>query len=249
VPPASTIAETDDGENTENVQAYTAFGERVGAGAVNSRYRYGGGWGYESGLLVLEGAAATEPIEFLHLGERWYQPNVGRFVQRDPIGIAGGLNVYVYVNNNPVLLIDPSGMIMETLKKAARKVAGALVGGGTGASGGLIVGVAIVATAVAAGVTVAAAPVVLTAGAAGFVVGAILGFNRADDPTRALAAGLGAGIGVCLFMVFPGPMQVIGINSFYIEDHIKNTYETPDEFHDFLDGLFAPTPRSLKIIL
>jgi uncharacterized protein RhaS with RHS repeats len=35
----------------------------------------------------------------------------GRFIQKDPIGILGGLNVYTYAGNNPVTYMDPEGLI------------------------------------------------------------------------------------------------------------------------------------------
>jgi RHS repeat-associated protein len=41
---------------------------------------------------------------------RDYDPKVGRYVQSDPIGIAGGRNVYIYALGNPALLIDPLGL-------------------------------------------------------------------------------------------------------------------------------------------
>ena len=40
---------------------------------------------------------------------RYYDPQLGRFVSEDPIGIAGGLNQYAYGFNNPVDVRDPSG--------------------------------------------------------------------------------------------------------------------------------------------
>jgi RHS repeat-associated protein len=43
---------------------------------------------------------------------RFYDPMEGRFISRDPIGFAGGdVNVYRYVQNNPINFIDPSGNI------------------------------------------------------------------------------------------------------------------------------------------
>ncbi len=40
---------------------------------------------------------------------RAYSASFGRFMSRDPIGEAGGTNLYDYVENNPVSLTDPSG--------------------------------------------------------------------------------------------------------------------------------------------
>jgi RHS repeat-associated protein len=41
---------------------------------------------------------------------RFYDQQTGRWTQEDPIGVAGGLNVYAYGANNPAANIDPFGL-------------------------------------------------------------------------------------------------------------------------------------------
>jgi len=103
---------TDDGQSlTYEYPVYTAFGELAGGNPGDGRYGYAGEWGYETGLLVLAGASGTAPITLQHLGARWYDPALGRFIQRDPIGIAGGRNVYEYVRSSPTEGVDPYGLL------------------------------------------------------------------------------------------------------------------------------------------
>jgi len=47
---------------------------------------------------------------------RYYDPGIGRFIREDPIGFASGSNFFVYVRNNPILLIDPTGLQLILLK-------------------------------------------------------------------------------------------------------------------------------------
>jgi RHS repeat-associated protein len=120
--------------------SYTAFGELIYNGTTGGelpsgspRYGYAGGWGYESGhyqdppgysedppdysmpgysdLLALYGPESSlPPVTLQHVGYRWYQPETGRFLQRDPMGLHGGANAYTYVFNRPASLIDPLGL-------------------------------------------------------------------------------------------------------------------------------------------
>jgi RHS repeat-associated protein len=79
-------------------EAYDAHGAAiVGSGGP---WGYGAQWGYytdeETGLQLLT--------------HRYYDPQAGRFLTRDPIGYLGGVNLYEHVRNNPVGFDDPSGL-------------------------------------------------------------------------------------------------------------------------------------------
>ena len=41
---------------------------------------------------------------------RYYDPETGRYISADPIGLRGGINLYAYVQNDPVNAVDPWGL-------------------------------------------------------------------------------------------------------------------------------------------
>lgn len=64
-----------------------------------NQFRFAGKHGYQR----------NDDIGMDLLGARFYIPKLGRFLTRDPIGHAGGLNLYAYCNNNPMNSVDPDG--------------------------------------------------------------------------------------------------------------------------------------------
>ena len=53
---------------------------------------------------------------------RWYEPVTGRWLSNDSIGIAGGLNQYATMVDNPVNFVDPFGLVIEVRDPAQRAV-------------------------------------------------------------------------------------------------------------------------------
>jgi RHS repeat-associated protein len=81
--------------------AYDPFGVPVVAGDASNPYRF-------------TGEAWDEEVELLNLRARYYQPETGRFVTKDPSGgnlwRPSTLNRYAYVTSNPVNHTDASGL-------------------------------------------------------------------------------------------------------------------------------------------
>ena len=40
----------------------------------------------------------------------FYDPSLGRWINRDPMGEAGGMNLYAFVGNSPAAAVDPDGL-------------------------------------------------------------------------------------------------------------------------------------------
>ena len=95
---------------------YGPYGNRTRTnGTVTPGYEYAGLFYHpKSGLML----SAT----------RAYDTGTGRWLNRDPIGEAGGINLYGYVGGNPVMWIDPDG-------RSPLIVIGAVIGGVSGAIG------------------------------------------------------------------------------------------------------------------
>jgi len=71
-----------------------------GAGSVADTYGYNARWGYYF----------DQETGFYYCQNRYYDPNRGRWLNRDPIGFSGGVNLYGYVAGNPVGPTDNTGL-------------------------------------------------------------------------------------------------------------------------------------------
>lgn len=99
---------------SRNVLALVA---RTGAGnAIDNQYRYepfGGVQGNNPSSvpnsMQFAGREYDVETQLYYDRARYIDPALGRFVSEDPIGLAGGMNLYAFVGNDPVNGWDPSG--------------------------------------------------------------------------------------------------------------------------------------------
>lgn len=73
--------------------------------------RRGGIWGENWHGTVLE--SKRDKTNLSYNRNRYYDPQTGRFTQEDPIGLAGGLNLYGFANGDPINFSDPFGLKIE----------------------------------------------------------------------------------------------------------------------------------------
>jgi RHS repeat-associated protein len=84
-----------------NKYTYLPFGQTVTVAAIVANpFTFVG----QSGVMNAGG-------ELLSMRNRWYDPTMGRFIQRDPLNIGGGdPNLATYADNDPVSETDPAGL-------------------------------------------------------------------------------------------------------------------------------------------
>jgi len=78
--------------------------------ALNSYDEYGRPGSGNQGRFQYTGQAWIPELDLYYYKARMYNPEIGRFMQIDPIGYADGLNWYDYVGGDPVNFVDPLGL-------------------------------------------------------------------------------------------------------------------------------------------
>ncbi len=94
---------------------------------------------YGANEIIYCGYRFNPEAKLYYVRNRTYSPILGRWIQRDPIGYAGGVNLYEYVEGFPSLTPDPLGLLglyldKAGLQKLARLIEGRLESLGTQAS-------------------------------------------------------------------------------------------------------------------
>src|SRR5207247_5517161 len=82
------------GNSFPSALRFDAFGNRSATGGTDppsaSEFQFAGSLGYKT-----EYASAAEPgVGLQLLGQRYYDPAVGRFISPDPVGFGGGLRLF-----------------------------------------------------------------------------------------------------------------------------------------------------------
>jgi RHS repeat-associated protein len=96
----SVIASLDSGSGSLSKIGYLPYGKSASSGP----------FGFTGQRIDLE----TNGLYYYRA--RHYSPAWGRFLQVDPIGTQGGINLYAYVGNDPLNFTDPNGLVKDALQ-------------------------------------------------------------------------------------------------------------------------------------
>jgi len=94
----SVVGLTNSSGNTVEVYEYDVYG-RVGATDASHPNR-----------ILFTGREYDKETGLYYYRARYYNPQIGRFLQTDPVGYGAGMNLYRYCANNPVGYVDPLGL-------------------------------------------------------------------------------------------------------------------------------------------
>lgn len=96
--------------DTANVVRWTWHSEPFGSAAANANPA---GLGAFTFNLRFPGQYLDVESGLHYNYFREYDPQTGRYIQSDPIGLAGGINTYTYVTSNPISYVDPIGLKLK----------------------------------------------------------------------------------------------------------------------------------------
>jgi RHS repeat-associated protein len=105
----STIAITDSSGQVINTYCYSPEGLVGVQETIPNPFTYVGRFG-----VMAEGNG----LYFMRA--RYYDPEVGRFINKDPIGYEGGMNLFTYVANNLVNMVDLLGLYWEYVQSTGK---------------------------------------------------------------------------------------------------------------------------------
>lgn len=103
----STVALTDTNGDIIERYYYEPYGDTVITDEEGFEQRASSAYGNP---FMWTGQRYDSNHELYHFWARSYSPMLGRWLQRDPLGYIGGLNLYQYVYSRPMNLVDPLGL-------------------------------------------------------------------------------------------------------------------------------------------
>ena len=80
---------------------------------INKYDPYGVPDSENAGRFQFTGQMWIPEVKLYHFKARAYHPGLGRFLQPDPSGFAGGPNLYAYASDDPVNEIDSTGLCSQ----------------------------------------------------------------------------------------------------------------------------------------